>query len=441
MTRIVETFRPLQSGKHIGKFVLEAGPGVLVRATEPEPQGPTFRADGCYLVSGGLGGLGRQIYKWLVECGARHVVTLSRQVPQDTTDFMEGLRALGGELLPLQCNIGNEHEVREAICICGKAFGVVHSVFQASMALDNTTFENMTAQALRNALVPKVAGTINLANALQGQKLDFFVMLSSLVGVIGNKAQANYAAGSTFQDRFAETMIKAGIPALSLDLGAIESAGYVSQRPEVMQSLKRKGLVPVKLDTLLALLLHSPTRLKGEDTVPQLLIGLPEFAQQADHKDWAFQDAKFASLASVHDTKANERSGGVMTNVHDALDGVKDQAGAELLFCERVIQRTAALLNIEASEIQPEANMAKLGVDSLVAVELRNWINQECSCQISVLQLLNAKSMVALSASIFASSSLTRDLRRAGSEDAQAAVILPAEAERNRVKQDIVTQP
>ena len=441
MTEIVETFRALQSGKHIGKFVLEAGLGMRVRATEPKPQSPNFHADGCYIVSGGLGGLGRQICQWIVSCGARHVVTLSRRIPKDVDAFKETLHALGGELMPLQCDISEQNEVLKAVGICVEAFRMVHGLFQASMALDDTIFESMTAQSFLNALSPKVAGTIHLANALRRQSLDFFVMLSSLVGVIGNKAQGNYAAGSTFQDGFANMMMQAGLPALSINLGAVDSAGYVSERPEVLQSLIRKGLTPVKLETFLALLSHGITRLRTEHRASQLLIGLPESAQQADYEDWALQDAKFASLLSTAVTREQGKRTSARLSVRDALREVANQIGAESLLCQRVIQRTAALLNIEPSEIQPEANMTKLGIDSLIAVELRNWINQECGCQISVLQLLDATSIKALSASIFASSSLTKDLRQAGPKHEQTGAASPAKSQIEGVAQGIAIQP
>ena len=440
MTQIVETFRALQSGKHVGKFVLEAGPSMRVRAAEPKPQSPKFHADGCYIVSGGLGGLGRQICQWVVSCGARHVVTLSRRIPENVDDFKETLHALGGELMPLQCDIKEQHEVLKAVGVCTEAFRTIHGLFQASMALDDTTFESMTAQSFRNALSPKVAGTVHLANALTRQNLDFFVMLSSLVGVIGNKGQANYAAGSTFQDGFANMTMQAGLPAVSIDLGAVESTGYASERPQVLESLIRKGLTPVKLETFLALLSHAITRLKTEQRASQLLIGLPESAQPADYEDWALRDAKFASLVSTAVTREQGKRTSAKINVRDALREVADQAGAESLLCQRVIQRTAALLNTEPSEIQPEANMAKLGIDSLIVVELRNWINQECGCQISVLQLLNTSSIIALSASIFASSSFTKDLRQAHPKHKQTGAASPAESQSDGVAQDIAIQ-
>ena len=117
----------------------------------------------------------------------------------------------------------------------------------------------MEITAFRAALRPKVMGTVNLHTLLLSTPLDFFIMLSSCAGVIGNDGQANYASACTFQDAFARYRTRLGLLTRSLDLGMIESAGYVSEDLEVLRFLTAQVFKPVKLDEFLALLNHAIT--------------------------------------------------------------------------------------------------------------------------------------------------------------------------------------
>ena len=106
----------------------------------------------------------------------------------------------------------------------------------------------MTLSEYQQATQPKVAGTRNIHNLLASASLDFFILLSSCAGIIGNRGQGNYASACTFQDAFARYRTRLGLPTHSLDLGMIESAGYVSENLDCLQFLTAQGFTPVKLN-------------------------------------------------------------------------------------------------------------------------------------------------------------------------------------------------
>ena len=104
---------------------------------------------------------------------------------------------------------------------------------------------------------PKVNGAWNLHNTLLDHKLDFFIMLSSVSGVIGNRGQAAYAAANSFLDEFAHYRVSKGFPATSIDLGVVKEIGFVAERPELQASLESLSGDAVLNETdVLALYVH-----------------------------------------------------------------------------------------------------------------------------------------------------------------------------------------
>lgn len=95
-------------------------------------------------------------------------------------------------------------------------------------------FVNMTYEQFQAAVGPKVRGTRNL-HAILGDDLDFFVMLSSITSIVGNRGQANYAAGNAYQDALAMQLVSKGIKAASINLGTIKTVGYIAENRERMQ--------------------------------------------------------------------------------------------------------------------------------------------------------------------------------------------------------------
>lgn len=112
----------------------------------------------------------------------------------------------------------------------------------------------MSWEDYRAALRPKVQGTLNLHEALSDAHLDFFVMLSSCVGIIGNNGQANYASACAFQDAFARYRTSLGMPTRSTDVGMVEDAGHVSENKDVYRFLSAQGFRPITSEELFAVI-------------------------------------------------------------------------------------------------------------------------------------------------------------------------------------------
>lgn len=259
----------------------------------------------------------------------------------------------------------------------------------------------MSFEQYQNAVLPKVQGTWNLHNALMKHHLDFFIMLSSAVGVVGNSSQANYCAGNTFLDALAQHRRSLGLPALSLDLGIINSVGYVAENEVVAKNLARMGHDFVSEDNMLGLLQLAIADGQQNHLPSQMVTGLTTRELEAA---W-IQDSKFAILRMTRLSGASSSSQGrgtdsQKTSLQDRLSAVKSLDEATTVICEAIISKLASNLMVSDADIDPAQPITACGVDSLVAVELRNWLLSQTGAEISVIDVLQSKSIVALSGSI-----------------------------------------
>ena len=255
----------------------------------------------------------------------------------------------------------------------------------------------MTLTDYQDALHPKVRGTLNLQKELSPASLDFFILLSSCAGIIGNNGQANYASACTFQDAFARHCTRLGMPTRSLDLGMIEGAGYVSENIDSLRFLTAQGFQPVKLAELFALLDYAITQPIRSVDDSQLIVGLT--AEQRDLLPNPL-DAKFtyfrASRSQSTSTYATTGSQSLQLSLRDA----SSLPEAQHLVTMAIISQVSKVLVVPKEDIEPSKSISAYGADSLTAVELRNWVSRTFDAAVGVMDILSRKSIEALAKDI-----------------------------------------
>lgn len=254
-------------------------------------------------------------------------------------------------------------------------------------------------------LRPKVQGTWNLHKAFASTPLDFFVILSSIAGVIGIASQCNYGAGGAFQDALAAYRTSRGMPCVSIDIGAVKNVGYVAEHDETNAYLKKQGhTILSEPDVLRALACAITT-----PYATQLIFGIntsPTSALWHDggpaSRDLRFSPAQYRS--SINDAAAAIGGGGGGGAKSDDLASriaqakTLDEAAAAV-----AVEITAKIMDIfmvAADEVLPSMSMADLGVDSLTAVELRNALASKAGAEISIFDIMQSQSLSALAAAI-----------------------------------------
>lgn len=272
----------------------------------------------------------------------------------------------------------------------------------------------MTCGEYAAAIKPKVHGTWNLHNLLP-KDMDFFVMLSSTSGIIGNASQANYAAGSTFLDAFCDYRRALGLPAVTIDLGVILGVGYVAENQDLASKLDRQGFEGTTEEDLRQLIKFAVTSPPKASSSGQIVTGLGAWSETSHG---AFMSPMFShfrrmALSVGHSADESTQTG---RPIRDQLRKVKSLAEAVQRICDSIISKVSSLSMTPVEDISETKPISEYGMDSLVAVEMRNWLFKEMDATIAILELLANQPLRSLATKIAKGSKLI-DPAVARSED------------------------
>jgi NADP-dependent 3-hydroxy acid dehydrogenase YdfG len=401
-SQMQESFRYMQSGAHSGKIVLIPNDDDQVPIVPSRKDTYDFDANASYLIAGGLGGLGRSMARWMASRGARNLILLSRSGNTNpvSQELVSDLESQGVRVACPTADVSDLAALQSALAFCSD-MPPIKGCIQGSMVLKDSTFANMTLQDFNIPLAPKVAGSWNLHTALP-QSLDFFILLSSIATQICNLGQSNYTAGNSYQDALARHRILNHQRATVLDLGMILSVGYVAENEaDLVTHLRHMGAEGMREEELHAILNEAckPSPSPSSLTLPksQISLGLqlPETRALAgdEYCDWMSDPLvrHLHQIRSHNDADASDNAAQVNYAVLLANAGSAEEAG-EIVY-EGLKGKLVKALNISAEEVDPNKALHNMGVDSLVAVELRTWILRQFQADVAVFDLMEVGSL------------------------------------------------
>lgn len=253
-----------------------------------------------------------------------------------------------------------------------------------------------------DALRPKVDASWNLHHVL-GHELDFFLLLSSTMGIIGNKEQSNYAAGNTFLDSLARYRRSLGLPGVSLNLPAIEDVGFVADKPELLESMRAAGNGSMPVEEVLAVLDYycglSPNALPVEKAQVILRPGLPhELVPLGIAQPPWMRDPLFGQFGQLEASGVAKKGTVVKKEAKTAalIAAATSIAEAEDIVLEALLNKLSRVLSVETSDLDPDKPLHAYGVDSLVAVDVRSWLLKELGSEVSVFDMTSQASILRL---------------------------------------------
>lgn len=410
---VAEAIKYLLPGTHIGRV------GIRIRDVEGQPtlkdgitnpvQKLQLDPEGSYLLAGGLGGLGRAVSTYMVEHGARNLIYLGRRAGQSDADqaFIGELKSMGVNVITVLGNINELDDVSRAVA---EARTPLKGVLQLTAVQADENFARLTKEQWDYCLGPKVTGTWNLHHATAGIKLDFFLLFSSMSAVIGLPGQANYASGNSFLDAFVQYRNNLGLACSSVDIGPVADVGFLSDRGALLQTATLTGFKTLQeqamLDSLaLSMIAKIPDSSKGASTFfdPNVFVlGLEStipLSSPANRTVWK-KDRRMAiyhndSGSAVDTATSSNKLKSYIANAR-ADPAVLKTPEAASYFAQEIGKRLFALLLRDERDLNTSLGLADLGLDSLVAIELRAWWKQAFGFDISVLEMLGKGDLEAL---------------------------------------------
>ncbi|KAI1812804.1 polyketide synthase [Poronia punctata] len=377
---IEEAYRQLNLGIS-EKVVINAVPGSLVHvAMASKTTDNRWGIEGAYVVAGGMGDLGRRFLFLLAQRGAKYLVTLSRRAvhPDDQRALGETLQRIspGCRLFCLQCDVTSELDVsRAARKLEDWGLSPVRGVIQSAVYLQDHTLETMTFEKFKPVTMPKIQGTLNLQRAFAGDCLDFFLMLSSAVVITGASGQANYNAGNAVQDAIAHRQ-RPGF--MSLNIGWIEDAIHTANDRTKLQGLWRTGLTPIASEALSRYFDSLLGAASSRSQIRQAIIGFDQASlSHTSARNGNVQSALFCHVRGTQ-TTGNRLSSASIVRTFGEIVNSGDLEAVVSFITKAIISQLTTLISIDPSHVDAyHGSIINLGLDSLVAIELRNWITRE----------------------------------------------------------------
>ncbi|PLN82692.1 polyketide synthase [Aspergillus taichungensis] len=409
VSQVEDAFRQLQGKETIGRVVITARPeDAVLQYIQKRPRW-VFDSQASYLIAGGSGGLGRAIMQWMADRGAKYLIVPSRSgaTSKAAASVLSHLAKRGITVYAPRCDVSCETTFSDMLVECAQVMPPIKGCINAAMVLQDGVFQqNMTFAKWDLTMKSKVQTSWNLHRLLP-RDLDFFILLSSLAGIVGQMASSNYAGGCAFQDALARYRVSQGQEGLSIDIGWMRNIGIIAETGAYQrQRQAADDMNPIDSTDLIALLsvCCNPSRPRLVNPNPQVLIGLrtpADVLAQGRSPPALLDRPLFAAFSYL--PNSSDASSGQGSKTRDkvaeivALFRQSSDSGERIqLVLQALAIKLARAMSIPPEDIMPNKPLSAYGVDSLMAVDLRNWFGKEFGATVAVFEIMGGVTISAI---------------------------------------------
>jgi acyl transferase domain-containing protein/acyl carrier protein len=380
-----DAFRHMARAEHVGKVVLSFDETVVPLDDVPAVR-PTIRRDATYLVTGGQGGLGFEVARWLAAQGAGQLVLASRRGEASAQHVAE-LERSGTRVAIVKADVSRAEDVTTLVQEIGRTKPPLRGVFHLAAVLEDATIANLTDDSLARVMGAKAHGAWNLHVATAPCKLDMFVLFSSIASLVGTPGQANYAAANAYLDALSEHRHGLGLPALSIQWGPWSEVGLAveAQRGARLAERGIGSLSPKDGIEILSALLGTEVAVvaAGPFDMRRWCEAHPQLTARALY-------SRARTLEPLDREKAGEQWQTILP--------------AELLARLELQVRThlARVLAMAVEQVERDRPFRTMGLDSLMMVELRNVLGASVGVALTATDVFNYPTVAKLASRIAA---------------------------------------
>ncbi|QKV91025.1 SDR family NAD(P)-dependent oxidoreductase [Streptomyces sp. NA02950] len=390
----------------------------LVHAATAAPATPgRWQPRGTVLVTGGTGGLGAHVARWLAHGGAERLVLTSRRGPDapGAVELADELRASGVRVTVAACDVADRDALTALLARLDHDEAPLDAVVHAAGVLDDGVLDTLTPERADGVLRPKVDAALHLDELTRDRELSAFVLFSSFAGTLGGPGQGSYAAANAFLDALAQRRRSQGLAATSVAWGAWSGGGLVDEAVEAR--LHATGMPAMAPESAISALQRAlgvaDTYVAVADIAwDRLIAATPASASAAVLRELPEVRELSERGADTVDTTAGDAAAPLARR----LAGLSPQEAEEALTDLVSTEVAAALGYPDASAVEAGRAFRELGFDSLTAVDLRNRLGAATGLRLPVTLVFDYPNVTALTGFLLA------ETGAAGPDEADAPV-------------------
>jgi acyl transferase domain-containing protein/acyl carrier protein len=379
-------FRAMAQAKHMGKVVLSLEEPDL-KISQDEDVSKKFSADVTYLITGGLGGFGLAIARWMVEQGARHLALMGRSetLSEEAQSAITEMEGQGAVVRVVRGDVSKAEDVTRILKEIESNLPPLKGIMHGAVVLDDGLMIHLTPKRFKRVMAAKVHGAWNLHQ--QTKSLDFFVLFSSVANVVGNPGQANYVAANAFLESLARYSRAQGLPGQVIDWGPLSGVGVAARQKGLIKSMESQGLMSLtsrQAVLMLGRMMHKDPVQTGIFPVDwKKLLSLSRSGSNPPRFSYVLGD-------DVQGESAGDTEGDDL--IRPRLLAASPEERVEVLG-EHLKESIAKVLRLAPSKLEMDLPLTDLGLDSLMAMELIVRIETDLQITVPVVRFLGGPSI------------------------------------------------